>query len=106
MAIEEKTPRKAKRSERKLVYLEHPVSAEQKAEAMAAGYRIIDARFDPDRAKPEVKAEMTPAEKRAATIAAKAAAKASPAADADADTKAKAASAADADAAAMAAASK
>lgn len=37
--------------EREIAYEPHPVSPERKAELRKAGYKIIDARFDPD-AKP------------------------------------------------------
>ena len=36
----------------KIAYEKHPVSPERKAELRAKGYKIIDARFDPD-PKPE-----------------------------------------------------
>lgn len=36
-------------NERKIAYEPHPVSPERKAEMRAAGYKILDARFDPDR---------------------------------------------------------
>lgn len=32
----------------KIIYEKHPVRAERKAELRAQGYKIIDARFDPD----------------------------------------------------------
>lgn len=35
-------------NERKIAYEPHPVSPERKAELRAAGYKILDARFDPD----------------------------------------------------------
>ena len=35
-------------AEQKIIYEKHPVSAERKAELRAQGYKIIDARFDPD----------------------------------------------------------
>lgn len=45
--------------ERDIAYEPHPVSPERKAELRSAGYKIIDARFDPD-AKP-VTAAINPA---------------------------------------------
>lgn len=37
-----------KHSERKIIYEPHPVTPERKRELLAAGYRILDARFAPD----------------------------------------------------------
>lgn len=39
--------------ERKIVYLPHPVSPETKAKHIAAGERIVDARFAPEGYAPE-----------------------------------------------------
>lgn len=36
------------RKQREIIYEPHPVSPERKAELLAAGYKIIDARFAPD----------------------------------------------------------
>ena len=36
-------------SKEKIKYVKHPVTAEKKAELRKQGYKIIDARFDPDR---------------------------------------------------------
>lgn len=43
-------------NERKIAYEPHPVSPDRKAELRAAGYKIIDARFDPD-SKPALATE-------------------------------------------------
>ena len=40
--------------ERPIAYEPHPVSPERKAELVAKGYRIVDARFAPADAKPVV----------------------------------------------------
>lgn len=40
--------------EQKIIYEPHPVSPERKAELRKQGYKIIDARFDPN-PKPEPK---------------------------------------------------
>lgn len=40
--------------ERPIAYEPHPVSPERKAELMAQGYRIIDAKFAPKDAKPVI----------------------------------------------------
>lgn len=45
--------------ERKVIYEPHPVSAERKAELVAAGYKIIDARFAPKGEGEEVADEDT-----------------------------------------------
>lgn len=37
--------------ERKIKYVEHPVTSEEKKKLVNQGYKIIDARFDPDRGK-------------------------------------------------------
>lgn len=38
-------------SKKPIAYEPHPVSPERKKELIAKGYRIIDAKFDPDRDK-------------------------------------------------------
>lgn len=42
-------------TERQIIYEPHPVSAERKAELIAAGYRIVDAIYGPVEATPVVK---------------------------------------------------
>lgn len=42
----------------KIAYEKHPVSAERKAELRAQGFKIIDARFKPEGAKEEPKADV------------------------------------------------
>jgi len=56
---------------REVTYEPHPISAERKAELLAQGFRIIDARFAPDDApkpvieQPAIEAPIaTPAKKR------------------------------------------
>ena len=40
----------------KIAYEKHPVSAERKAELVAGGFKIVDARFEPrTKAKPKTK---------------------------------------------------
>lgn len=38
---------------KKIIYEKHPVTPERKAELLAAGYKIVDARFKPADADPE-----------------------------------------------------
>ena len=38
-------------SEPKIAYEPHPISSERKRELRAQGYRIVDAKFDPNRDK-------------------------------------------------------
>lgn len=54
-------------SEEKIIYEPHPVTPERKKELRQQGYKIIDARFNPnpEPAKP-VKSELTEEEKAAA----------------------------------------
>lgn len=47
----------------KIAYEPHPVTPERKAELLAQGFRIIDARFKPADAEP-AKAEPAPAPQR------------------------------------------
>lgn len=37
-----------------IVYEKHPITDERKAELMAKGYRILDARFDPKEDKQDI----------------------------------------------------
>ena len=49
--------------ERPVVYEPHPISSERKAELVAQGYRIVDAKFAPADAivaKPKVEAKIVP----------------------------------------------
>ena len=47
----------------KIAYERHPVTPERKAELLAQGFRIIDARFKPSDAEP-AKAEAVPVPQR------------------------------------------
>lgn len=38
-------------------YVKHPVSKEQKAKLIADGFKILDARFEPEKPKPKAKAK-------------------------------------------------
>lgn len=49
--------------EREIAYEPHPVSRDRKAELIAAGYKIIDARFAPADHRPAEKVEAKPAAK-------------------------------------------
>ncbi|WP_144223460.1 hypothetical protein [Mesorhizobium amorphae] len=44
----------------KIAYEPHPVSPERKAELRKAGFKIVDARFDPDRAAADAGDAATP----------------------------------------------
>lgn len=55
--------------ERKVVYEPHPVSPERKAELIAGGYKIIDARFAPEGHKPDDDGRVPEAEQRKQLVA-------------------------------------
>lgn len=56
------------KAEKPVHYEQHPVTAERKAEIIAAGYRIIDIAYAPEGWKPELKKEEKKAKKSSEVV--------------------------------------